>query len=303
MNYREDWQRDGYLVVRNVFDQQQIARLFEVCEANFEQWKNNSTEAGEPAGYAYGPSAWSLLHLNHSRYYKQNPQDLRVLLDAVANPLALDILRDIFQENPVFMQSNYYIDPPVATLNSAWHRDCQFFAKGDEEKERQDVMAEADPPRELHMHIPLIPTAASELVPGSQNRWDTPEENRIRRQDPRSDDMPGAVSLKLVPGDLAFFHVNTLHRGLYVHGVPRRTIAVTFGRESFVRKATAESLKAWDGYISTYQPWMQDPKYLHGVAETTRQFFERFVNIYKDSWDLDFTSGLNKERQDYFKDY
>ena len=81
-------------------------------------------------------------------------------------------------------------------------------------------MAEADPPRELHMHIPLVATAASELVPGSHRRWDTPEETHIRRNDPKSDAMPGAFRLELEPGDLAFFHVNSLHRGLYYQGVP-----------------------------------------------------------------------------------
>jgi len=82
------------------------------------------------------------------------------------------------------MQINYYIDPPGETRIGGWHRDCQFFPGMDEEAQKRAVAEEADPPRELHMHIPLVPTHATEVVPGSHNRWDTPEEFQIRT--PRS---------------------------------------------------------------------------------------------------------------------
>lgn len=303
MSYREQWQHDGYLVLRNVFDTGQIARLFEIAESAYADWKENSTAENQPDRYAYAPQAWSLLHLNHSKYHQENPDTLRVLLDAIANPWAMQITRDIFQEEPAFMQANLYIDPPGESRPTHWHRDSQFYAAGDEEKERRMVMEEADPPRELHMHIPLVPTAASEVIPGSHRRWDTPEENRIRREDQTADYMPGAVRLKLEPGDLAFFHVNSLHRGIYPHGVPRRTIAVTFSRRSVLRKATAEWMKAWRGYVCTYQPWMQNPEYLNGVAKPTRELFEHFIEDYQGSWDPAFLEELHPDLQAYFRDY
>ena len=50
-------------------------------------------------------------------------------------------------------------------------------------------LREGDPPREVHMHIPLVGTSASEVVPGSHVRSDTPEESRIRQEDSHSDKM------------------------------------------------------------------------------------------------------------------
>jgi hypothetical protein len=300
MNYHQQWKGQGYLTVPKVFDADRVAKLYEVCESTFEQWKRESTKDNQPMGYCYGPTAWVLIHLNHPRYYQQHPEWLSRVLDAVAHPLAQQILRDIFGEDGIMMQINYYIDPPGETRIGGWHRDCQFFPGMDEEAQKRAIAEEADPPRELHMHIPLVPTHATEVVPGSHNRWDTPEEFQIRTKDSTSDNMPGRLAIQLTPGDLAFFHVNALHRGIYTHGVRRRTIAVTFGRASFARKPTAEMMKAWKGYVATYQPWFKKQGYLDGCSLVTRAFFQRFVDVYGDSWKPEYLKELTPQLQEYF---
>ena len=107
VNYREQWQEQGYLVVRGTFDVGRVQRLYEVCESAFAQWREESSEDSEPFGYCYGPTAWTLIHLNHPKYHRQYSESLPLLLDAVAEPLAMQITRDIFQEAPMFMQANY----------------------------------------------------------------------------------------------------------------------------------------------------------------------------------------------------
>jgi hypothetical protein len=293
----------GYLVVPKAFDADRIARLYATCEPVFEQWKRESTKENQPFGYCYGPNAWALIHLNHPNYHREHTERLAWLLDAVAAPLAQQILRDIFGEDGVMMQINYYIDPPGETRIGGWHRDCQFYPGMDEEAQKRAIAEEADPPRELHMHIPLVPTQATEVVPGSHNRWDTPEEYQIRKNDATSDKMPNRLAIQLQPGDLAFFHVNSLHRGIYLQGVPRRTIAVTFGRASHPRKPTAEMMKQWRGYVATYQPWFLKPGYLDGCAPTTRQFFQRFVDLYRDSWKPEYLAELSPQLKEYFTKY
>lgn len=302
-NYLQQWQEQGYLVIPGVFDPARIAGLHELCESAYAQWREHSTPKNQPMSFAYGPRAWLLLHLNHAGYYQERPEWLARLLDAIAEPLALEILRDLFREEPVFMQANYYIDPPGESWAGAWHRDSQFFTNGDEEKERADLAAEADPPRELHMHIPLVPTAATAVVPGSHLRWDTEEENRIRRHDPQAGIMPNGERLALQPGDLAFFHVNTLHRGYYEHGVPRRTIAVTLGRASHARGNSAQTMKEWRGYVATYQPWLLKPGYLEGTAPATREFFQHYIDTYGDTWKPEYLELLEPELQRYFRDF
>lgn len=300
MNYRDTWKEQGYLLIRNAFDPQRITQLREITESAFAQWREESSEDSEPYGFCWGPKAWIMLHLNHPKYYREHPEWLPYLLDTVADSYVLQVLNEIFTAPPILQQTNLYMDPPGEGWNGIWHRDCQFYAPDDEVKERQMVTEEADPPRELHMHIPLVPTAASEVVPGSHTRWDTPEENHIRRHNPHTDDMPGALNLQMNPGDLGFFHVNALHRGLYQVGVPRRTITVTYTHPNYSRPATAQWMKDWRGYVSTYQPWFALPDYLNGVRDESRAFYERFIQTYRDSWKPEYLDELNPERQAYF---
>jgi len=92
------------------------------------------------------------------------------------------------------------------------------------------------------------------------------------------------VWLQLEPGDLAFFHVNALHRGRYPVGVPRRTIAITYGSRLQPRLATKDYMRLFNGYCATYQPWFLGPHYLDGVTPSARRFFEGFIETYRGSW-------------------
>jgi len=299
MDYAQQWKDRGYLIVPQVIDPKQIARLYEICEATYEQWKHNSAEDNQPGGWCYRPNGWVMIHLNHPKYYRGRQGDLLELLNAVAAPLVQQILRQIFREESVMLQTNYYIDPPGESWNGNWHRDCQFAAPADDDVKRA-IELEADPSRTLHMHIPFVPTQATEVVPGSHYRWDTPEEYHVRKNDPHTEHMPNKVAIQLQPGDLAFFHTNTVHRGIYHQGVKRRTIAVTFGRVSYPDRATAAGMKQLRGYVATYQPWFLLPGYLDGCTPAARAYYEKFIDTYRDTWKSEYLAELTPGLQDYF---
>lgn len=282
----EQWRRDGCLVLRNVLDLERVARLRSICDAARDQWHARATADSEPGGFAPGPQEWILLHLNHPQYHRDG-DSLPVLLDAVADPLILDLVNAIMAGHAVFAQANYYIEPVSESRGSQWHRDCQFF-DSDDDVVRAAISAEAEPPRELHVHIPLAPTTNTHVVRGSHNRWDTDEEYRVRTETPTADSMPGAEEIALTPGDLALFHVNAIHRGVYPQEVTRRTIAITYGSARHPRLPTREMMKDWGGYVCTYQPWFLAESYLDGIAPRTRTFFERFIEAYGDTWQSAF---------------
>lgn len=199
------------------------------------------------------------------------------------------------------MQMNYYVDPVGAGWPGVWHRDCQFFSNGDEARMRELIAAEADPPRDVHMHIPLLPTHATEVVPGSHARYDTTEEFDVRINDNASDRMPHRLPLELQPGDLAFFHVNSIHRGMYLQGVPRRTIAITYSSVTHPRPPTREWLISSRGYAASYQPWFLREGYLNGVQPETQRFFQRFVGAYGPNLTLDLLPPeLGAQRIGYY---
>jgi Phytanoyl-CoA dioxygenase (PhyH) len=279
-SWRADWQRDGFLVLRNVVPPADIALLRAICDRVREQWRADSTPDSEPGGFAFGPKAWVLIHLNHPRYHRGRRDELLTLLNAIAHPLGLAVLKSIYGADPLFMQMNYYMDPAGEGWPGVWHRDCQFFAGGDEKRVLELLLNEADPPRDVHMHIPLIQTQATEVVPGSHKRDDTPEERHVRLHDSSSANMPNALALALNPGDLAFFHVNTVHRGMYTHGVPRRTIAITYSNSAHPRPPTREWMISSRGYAASYQPWFLRPGYLDGLGAEARAFFQRYLDAY-----------------------
>ena len=111
-----------------------------------------------------------------------------------------------------------------------------------------------------------------------------PGEYEVRVNDYWSDAMPGRQSIRLQAGDLAFFHVNSIHRGLYSRRRRRRTIAVTWGTASRPRPATREDMDALGGYVASYQPWFTEPDYLQDTCPTARETFERFTATYRDNW-------------------
>lgn len=298
------WQRDGYLLMPGALDRSAVSGLREASEHALAQWRATSNPDNQPGQFWAGPDGWILIHLNHPRYFMGRHDWLVRILDAVAAPPAIDAITKIMGEPPVFMQCNLYIDPPVRGHSNGghWHRDCQFYAGGDEAVEKRLFHGEADPPRELHMHIPLVPTQATGVVPGSHIRWDTPEEYEVRRRNP-SAAMPGGIRLPMQPGDIGLFHVNSIHRGYYNVGVPRRTIAITFGSRAKYRPFDPVWWKNMRGYVATFQPWTRRPGYLDGVTPPARELFQRFIDTYGDQWRAENLNpdAIGPARMEYFR--
>jgi ectoine hydroxylase-related dioxygenase (phytanoyl-CoA dioxygenase family) len=130
----------------------------------------------------------------------------------------------------------------------------------------------------LQLQIALVASDDTEVVPGSHLRWDTLEEYHIRRGDNKvhaeSDDMPGALRVALQPGDAVAFNACALHRGRYHSDKQRRTIMLTYQRNS---------QPAQDNYF-TRQPWVLEPGYLDGTSPQTRELFGSFVRKYGELW-------------------
>ncbi len=54
MNLREQWESEGYVVLRGLFDPERAANLLMICNAILDQWRVNNPEQGAPGG---GPDA------------------------------------------------------------------------------------------------------------------------------------------------------------------------------------------------------------------------------------------------------
>ena len=265
------FEEEGYVVVRGVYDADRASRLLEVCNSVLAQWREKNPETGEPGG---GPEAVVMRHLNHPEYHRQNPEGLNLVMDAIADTNVLDAVHTLFGEPALFRCTSMFFNPLENNLDGNWHRDSQFMTPDDE---AEKGMLANPGFGGCQMQVALVPSDDVEYVPGSHLRWDAPEEYEIRKADDkknnRSNSMPGALRLALEPGDAACFNAMGLHRGRYHADRLRRTFMLTY---------TRKSIPHYD-YFS-HQPWFLEPGYLEGLRPETRKFFELFVDVYQGDW-------------------
>ena len=273
MDLSEQWEREGYVVIRGLFDPDRTAQLRTVCEGVLKQWYACNPETGKPGG---GPEATVMRQLNHPGYFAGDADGLRLLLAGVADRGVREVGRAILQGEPMLRCTSLFFNPQANGKDGNWHRDTQFRAADDAE-EKKAIAARGGFGSSVQLQVALAPSDDVEYIPGSHNRWDGPEEYHIRKAEGgtynRSNAMPGAVRIALEPGDAVGFNPAGLHRGRYHTDRLRRTLMLTYTRAD----------APCSDYFS-HQPWMLSPGYLDGLSPDERAFFEVFIAQYRSDW-------------------
>ncbi|MBM3263242.1 MAG: phytanoyl-CoA dioxygenase family protein [candidate division Zixibacteria bacterium] len=272
MTPREQWQQEGYVIVRGLHEPERVQRLLEVCESILAIWRRCNPENGKDCD---DPNATCMRHLNHPGYFREHPEWRPFLLDAVADSGVLSIARAVLNEEPLFRCTSLFFNPSEKSVDGNWHRDSQFWTPNDETEKKAlqnlDINGTS-----IQMQIALVPSDDVELVPGSHRRWDTPEEYQVRKADGQANNtrsLSDSLRVSLQPGDAVLFNPMGLHRGRYHAEKLRRTLMLTFTRTS----------SPYYDYFS-FQPWCLEPGYLEGVKNETRAFFDAFIDLYTESW-------------------
>lgn len=139
--------------------------------------------------------------------------DRQMLFNFIAADKLAGIARHVIPAGPAFMNTQLFFNPKNSAQKNYWHRDIQYTPHTVEQQKRMLRSATV-----LHFRIPLADEPGIELVPGSHQRWDNPQEFETRmRKNGRipSDDLPTGKALPLKRGDLLVFSANMIHRGLY----------------------------------------------------------------------------------------
>jgi ectoine hydroxylase-related dioxygenase (phytanoyl-CoA dioxygenase family) len=260
---KSGWAKDGYVIIRGLLDPARIEELRRICDRILEQWVRESSRPEEAA------NSTNMAFLTEPRYFRQHPQELKALLNFVADENIFGVLEQLHDGEPLFHNTQYFFEPKNHTRGGDWHRDQQFGAPDVEtEKARmRDTVG-------IHAHIAFLPDSNLEFVPGSHARWDTQDELRVRKglygAKKSGDAMPGAQRINLDRGDAVFFSAWALHRGNYVAGVPRRTFDAIYGSEP--------------GWYTPPPTCFLQPYVLDGLTDRAQNFFRRFIDTYKDRW-------------------
>ena len=282
VDLRKQYLETGVIFVPRIIEPSLVRHIRVISEHCLCQWRLRAAAAVENG--ANIANAHVMRHLNDPCYYAGRRQWLVDLLDFVAHPDILAIVREVFNDEVLFRCTSLFMNPLLDSMDGNWHRDSQFTTP-DEETEKAQVLRVAENLRtqqkgtSLQLQIALVPSDDSEYVPGSHLRWDSEEEYFIRRADGfkhnRSNLMPGAVRTHQEPGDAAAFHPMGLHRGRYHAERYRRTFMLTYN---------AVPIDPKPDYFNT-QTWCLEPGYLDGVKPETRVFFERFIDRFRGFWE------------------
>jgi hypothetical protein len=252
------WRAHGYAIIPGFLTAHEIDRLRRICDHVLEQ------VTGEDPRLA---AARNIAYLTEQRYFRSREDDLLNLLEFIADERIVSILRHIAGEMPLFHNPQYFCNP-TESHDGEWHRDTQFLAP-DEALERQRMKQHIG----VHFRVAFLPDRQLEYVPGSEQRWDTPEELSIRKGDhPTGSDMPGRITIDLAPGDACLFHAWGIHRGTYRSAIPRRTLDIIYG---------------WGGMCDYAPPrpmCFTDPKLLARLSPHAREFFDHFIHSYQRHW-------------------
>lgn len=219
--------------------------------------------------------AANIAYLTESRYFGSRESDLLHLLEFIADPRIVLLLREVFGEAPLFHNTQYFRNPATHSWPGDWHRDTQFLAP-DPAMEARRMKQHTG----VHFRVAFLPDAQLEYVPGSERRWDTPEELAIRKgTDPSRPDMPGRTRIELRAGDACLFHAWGIHRGNYHAKVPRQTLDIIYG---------------WGGECDYAPPppmCFEDRTLLERLGPGARDFFGYFIRSYAPCWER--SSGSN----------
>jgi hypothetical protein len=276
----DDLTRDGFMVLTGFLEPARRARLLEVAEGLRARYLQRDPLTGR-RGFQVSP--WHVALIDHPGFYEDAPDWwLPEVLELEADTEVRALWQAGTGEEPTFVYGALYMDPPLpyaadvliqrtAAQDGAgvWHRDVKVPRPDDAERAALLENEQTRDDRHL-LEIALLPSDAFEYVPGSHVRWDTPLELVARKHGTtmaeRTQPLPGGHRVGLQPGDAVLIDGRGIHRGWYLHGVPRRTLTLVY--------SSMQRLLRYDEDDERPRCYLQ-PSHLERVRPGTRAFFER----------------------------
>ena len=200
---KKRYDEQGYVVVRDYFNTEEILALREVILKFHQLWKTDNATF-------YQEEAFNSSLITGSQYLAHS--DRVKLFNFISSKKIMAVVDSIIVNNPAFMNTQLFFNPVNHQLREFWHRDCQYDHDISMQKK---VIHET---QVLHLRVPLFDELGMELVPGSHQRWDNEEEFNVRQEEKgrlSSDNLSTGKKIKLAAGDLLAFSADMIHRGLY----------------------------------------------------------------------------------------
>jgi hypothetical protein len=253
------WRRRGYVVLPRFMGWRDRERLRAACDRAEKSWRD-----GLPPQRRDGPLS-NMAYLTDPRWYDDGRVPAEIL-SFIADRSVLDLIRAICGGEPLFHNTQYFMEQRGADWDGEWHRDTQFLAPDAATERRHMALGTG-----VHFRVALEDDPWLRIVPGSHRRWDTAREWAIRRERAPGDP-DGAIPGPLKAGDALLFHAWSIHQGLYRRAPARRTFDVIY-----MTRGTAER-------ALTPKACMPSPVRMASLPREARSFYERFGRAYRRAW-------------------
>ncbi|WP_447635760.1 phytanoyl-CoA dioxygenase family protein [Flavobacterium microcysteis] len=209
------YKEQGYLYLENFFSEFEIVRIEKNLDKFHQKWME------ENASY-YEKGLLNSHSLTSGNYL--NEEDKTALFQFITQDKLQAIIKTVFSETPIFLNTQLFFDPKNGEQKNYWHRDIQYTGMSVEEQKvaigNQNV---------VHFRIPMRKESGIELIPKTHREWDLPEEFEVRNSlngAVPSDDLKRGKVIGLNRGDVLVFSANMIHRGIY--GQNRFSLDVLF---------------------------------------------------------------------------
>ena len=218
----KEYEDQGYFILRNFFNSQEISHLTALVGPIFLQWRD-----GKEA-HIFEHKLLNMHSLTLAEYFEQS-QTQRLAFFNVILPIKLtQYLDNVFGEGLYFHNTQLFFNPTNKARLPYWHRDMQYSPIADElqASELLNMLS-------LHVRIPLLDETGVELIPGSHKRWDTELERKVRfelDEYENSETLADSKLIALSQGDLLIFNAQMLHRGNYALNHERKALDLCIGK-------------------------------------------------------------------------
>jgi len=219
-------ERDGFVVVPSILSPEQLERLRQASKATVDLARSGHWPHVRVVGKQFPPwdlttehGIWGVQHL-----MKPSLPEAGAFTQLYFSDDVLDIAKQLLQcnDDDLVMELFNMLIRPDTDFELRWHRDdIPPEATAADESARL-----AEPAYHAQYNLALFDDDSLVLVPGSHRRPRTATE---RAAGPFESTLPGQVTVRLGPGDIAFYDNNILHRGVYDSAKERMTLHGSVG--------------------------------------------------------------------------
>ncbi len=279
---RDRFLKEGYLILRNVIPPDELDELRASYEMMVEKQKAiwaRERNPDDPPGGAWDTSAQPRLNLHSlsDQIDAQTAKTVEVWLHENTQGVSSQLLgvADAAITEMMLMCSP---SRDHGTANHrGWHRDFYPPYSAPLQGYAEDIIENG--PRYVQWNIPLYDDDVLWVVPGSHNRFNTEQEDRLLNEDPRVN-LPGGVQTHLTAGDGVVYILPILHWGSNYSTKMRRTIHGGFSTFTYYPNLSYLEHLSAPAQV-TLERWAQRSEQMLGHTESVlRAAIEKGAAVY-----------------------